>query len=58
MTHPDAGATAEQLDCEYNEDGDGEHPDFPLCDWRWAVAENATLLGYWDWVVHKLNEEK
>lgn len=56
MPHPDYGLSAEQLDDEYNLDGDGEHPDFPRADWRWAVAEDCTLLGYWAWVACKVDE--
>ena len=28
----------------------GEHPDFPSSDWQDEVADDATRLGYWDWV--------
>lgn len=46
--------TAEQLDDKYNPDGDGEHPCFKRRDWRDAVDQEDTLMGYWDWVVMKL----
>jgi hypothetical protein len=28
----------------------GEDKDFPLADWRYAVANDDTRLGYWEWV--------
>jgi len=48
---------AEELDFEYNPDGDGEYPAYTRADWRLAVAERDTLLGYWEWVAHMLEEE-
>jgi len=45
-------AKAEQLDAEFNENGDGEHPDYPRAMWREAVADESTLLGYWQWVAY------
>ncbi len=50
-------AQAEALDFEYNPDGDGEYPAYTRADWRLAVAERDTLLGYWEWVAHMLEEE-
>ena len=26
------------------------HPDHPLDDWKYEVANNDTKLGYWNWV--------
>lgn len=28
----------------------GEHPGYPLEDWRLQVMNNETRLGYWEWV--------
>ena len=28
----------------------GVHPDFPVSDWRYEVANDDTRLGYWEWV--------
>lgn len=50
----DRELTAEQLDDKYNPDGDGEHPIVTRECWRHEVFESNTLLGYWDWVAHKL----
>ena len=27
------------------------HPDYPVTDWQYEVANNDTRLGYWEWVV-------
>lgn len=27
---------------------------FPKDDWRWEVGNRDTILGYWDWVGHKI----
>lgn len=32
----------------------GEHPTFPLADWRAEVASDDTRLGYWEWVANQL----
>lgn len=29
------------------------HPDYPINDWRYEVANEDTTLGYKDWVQHK-----
>lgn len=47
----------EQLEAEYNQEGDGEHPTYPRDDWRDAVERCETLLGYWEWVSHRLTSE-
>lgn len=44
----------EQLKDAYNQEGDGEHPTYPREDWCAAVKRRETLLGYWEWVSHKL----
>lgn len=33
----------------------GEHPDYPVRDWKREVDNNDTRLGYWEWVVHQLD---
>lgn len=53
----DAQLTPEQLDDQYNPDGDGEHPVFTRADWREEVAGHLTLRGYWDWVSSWLESE-
>lgn len=30
------------------------HPDYPVADWQYEVANADTCLGYHDWVVHRL----
>lgn len=32
----------------------GEHPDFPLSDWKQVVEDDNTRLGYWAWVENKI----
>jgi hypothetical protein len=32
----------------------GEHPDYRAASWRLEVWEEATRLGYWEWVVAQL----
>lgn len=34
----------------------GEHPEFPVEDWGVEATNNDTRLGYWEWVVIKLEE--
>lgn len=48
--------SADQLDGKYNPEGGGEHPAFPRGAWQDAVFHSNTLLGYWQWVVHQLEE--
>lgn len=48
--------SAEQLDCKYNPDGDGEHPKYTREAWREAVRDKDTIAGYWNWLEHILNE--
>lgn len=28
----------------------GEHPEYPVSDWQYEVANGYTRSGYWDWV--------
>jgi hypothetical protein len=34
----------------------GEHPNYPVADWKHEIANDDTRLGYWDWVEHRLEE--
>ena len=34
-----------------------EHKDFPISDWRYEVANGDTMLGYMEWVEHKVEEK-
>ena len=31
-----------------------ENKQYPRKDWKYAVANDDTQLGYWDWVIHNL----
>lgn len=48
--------SAEQLDCRFNPEGDGEYPTFSRAAWRQEVNDESTVSGYWDWVSHRLIE--
>jgi hypothetical protein len=32
----------------------GEHPNYPIADWQYEVANGDTRMGYWAWVWRKL----
>lgn len=34
-----------------------EHPDYEQHQWRSAIDREETLLGYWEWVMHQLEED-
>ncbi len=34
----------------------GNHPQFPLADWKYEVACGDTRTGYWDWIAAQLSE--
>lgn len=34
-----------------------ENPDFPSTDWQIEVVQGNTRLGYWEWVIHRLDEQ-
>ena len=34
-----------------------QNTDYPLCDWRYAVDNDETRLGYWDWVDSQIEQE-
>lgn len=52
----DVGLTADQLADKYNPKGDGEHGVYPRALWRAEVAAEVTLLGYWEWAHHRIND--
>ena len=33
-----------------------EHPEHTRGDWIEEVAANSTIIGYWEWLLHKLEE--
>ena len=35
----------------------GEHPEFPLEDWKYEVRNDDTRAGYWEWVVEGMGEQ-
>lgn len=55
MQWPEDLLSPNQLEKKYSPDGGGQHPQFPRRQWREAVANDATLLGYWFWVSHELD---
>lgn len=36
----------------------GEYPAYPKCDWQDEAAANDTSLGYWDWLLNKLKDDR
>jgi hypothetical protein len=36
----------------------GVHPKYPKSDWQFEVENGDTMLGYWEWVLCKLEEEE
>ena len=48
------GATAHELICRVKGSVWDEYDQFPKCDWRYEVAADDTVLGYWEWVEHKI----
>lgn len=54
----DYDLSARTLEEKYSPEGDGQHPHYTRNAWRGAVAMDDTLLGYWDWLVSQLNEER
>ena len=53
---PDNQLSADELDAKYSPRGYGEHPSYSRWDWRQAVAQEATISGYWAWVVQMIWE--
>ena len=35
-----------------------EHPKFSRCEWGEEAYEHDTVLGYWDWVIAQIEQEK
>lgn len=35
----------------------GEHPDWPVEDWQYEVANGDTRSGYWVWVFNNIHSE-
>jgi len=50
----DFGLTAQEINAKYQEDE--QHPVIRLADWRRAVRDRQTELGYWDFVHFKVAE--
>ncbi|WP_289101026.1 hypothetical protein [uncultured Marinobacter sp.] len=50
--------TAEEFDNHHQHDlGDdfwGSHELYPVEDWQYEVSNDETRLGYWDWVLIKI----
>lgn len=53
----DSALSLEELEEKYSPSGGGQHPLFTRQAWREMVVADDTLLGYWAWVHHKLNED-
>jgi hypothetical protein len=52
----DADLEPEEVQMRYDPQGEGlEHPYAGYEDWRDAVADEETTLGYWAWIVEQLN---
>jgi hypothetical protein len=35
-----------------------QHPEYSLSDWKWAVTNEDTRLGYWAWVADNLDADE
>jgi len=35
----------------------GEHSEHSIADWKYAIKYDKTRLGYWEWVVDRLQQE-
>jgi hypothetical protein len=44
--------TAQQLRDEYG--SQGEHPEYPVKEWKARVANSDMREGYWEWVAEQL----
>ena len=51
----DMADETEKLRREYGSGGD--HPDWPRTEWQLEVGNLDTQLGYWEWVVHRVQSE-
>jgi hypothetical protein len=36
----------------------GEHEIYGIVSWKYEIANDDTRLGYWDWVLDKIEENK
>lgn len=54
----DYDLSASSLEAKYSPEGGGQHPHYTRNGWRGAVVMDETILGYWDWLVTQLNEER
>lgn len=55
----DRGLSEEELAELYDElEGWGDHPTYKMIDWRNAVIDDETRLGYWAWVVSMIEQEE
>jgi hypothetical protein len=36
----------------------GEHPDYPIADWQYQVANEHTRKGYWEWISDQILEKE
>lgn len=54
---PEKGTAIEQLKAAHGGTW-GQHPSYPQADWRGEVVNADTVLGYWEWVLAKLEAEE
>ena len=55
----DYGLSALHLQAKHDPDDDGgEHFGYPIRSWAAEVANRETRLGYWQWVLDKIEEEQ
>lgn len=55
------GFTPAQLEVQYSHggaNGGGEHPVFTRADWRHAVGDGETVIGYWAWLLSEIRQGK
>ena len=50
-------ATTEYILAECHGGTWGEHPEHSVQDWQYEVANDDTRLGYWAWVMHRVEAE-
>jgi hypothetical protein len=54
----DCRLTADELAEKYDPDVlGGRHPVYAWWDWLQVVAQGRTLVGYWTWVTHQIEDE-
>jgi hypothetical protein len=55
----DRGLSEQELAELYDElEGWGDHPTYTMIDWRNAVIDDETRLGYWAWVASMIEQEE